>query len=142
MSQAPIYFAFADAGAASLALDTLNELGYHAHETEHEGKPAIQLYIDHNDLTSALEITQASGGVLLEESAMGARADSYTTAYGIDTVPIPAHMVNEDWSESYYTSDASGLPGPAPAASANTGEAESFDPSGDDYDHFSAGVRL
>ncbi|RKN65147.1 hypothetical protein [Paenibacillus ginsengarvi] len=125
MSEAPIYFEFSDSSAAVMALDTLSELGYHAHATELDGKPGVQVYIDKNDLTSALEIAQASGGMLLSTERAAADADSYKLAYELDSVPIPAHLVNEDWSESYFSGDGAAT-------------SEAFDPSGDDYSHFSA----
>ncbi|MEF3306631.1 hypothetical protein [Paenibacillus sp. GYB003] len=139
MSEAPIYFEFPDTPARKMALDTLKELGYHAHGTELGGKPGVQVFIDSNDLTSALEIAQASGGLLVETEDADAEPESYRLAYDLDAVPIPAHIVGADWPESYYTeggdatTDARG--------EADAGDAP-FDPSGDDYDHFSAGVRL
>lgn len=141
MSQAPIYFQFADAAAADLALDTLTELGYHAHVTDKEGKPAVQLYLEQNDLTSALEIAQANGGVLLDTDRSATAADTYRSAYGLDSVPIPAHVVNEDWPESYFSSNEA-VSANAAAIPASGSDSDTFDPSGDDYDHFSAGVRL
>ncbi|TNJ65853.1 hypothetical protein FE784_13105 [Paenibacillus hemerocallicola] len=139
MSQAPIYFEFPDSAAAAIALDTLTELGYHAHATGQEGKAGVQLYIDHNDLTSALEIAQANGGNLLDTDTTPAETESYSMAYDLDSVPIPAHVVNEDWPESYYTSAGGGTIG---SADENGADPDLFDPSGDDYDRFSAGVRL
>lgn len=139
MSQAPIYFEFPDSASAAIAFDTLSELGYHAHATGRGDKPGVQLYIDHNDLTSALEIAQANGGVLMNTETTSEESESYSMAYGLDSVPIPAHVVNEDWPESYYTSAEGGTIGSADESGADPGM---FDPSGDDYDHFSAGVRL
>lgn len=141
MSESPIFFEFPDSAARANALDTLTELGYHAHQTEREGKPCVQLYIDHNDLTSALEIAQASGGVLLDTDTAVSEPDSYRLAYDLDAVPIPAHLVNEDWPESYFTSGTDGAAGFADESETASAE-ETFDPSGDDYDGFSAGVRL
>ncbi|GAA3409967.1 hypothetical protein ACFFNY_30950 [Paenibacillus hodogayensis] len=139
MSQVPIYFEFSEQATASLALDTLGELGYHAHVQTIRGTPVIQLFIEHNDLTSALEIAQAYGGLLLDTEQGDAYADSYASAYELDAVPIPAHVVNEDWPESYYTGESAGLS--APLEDERDG-LERFDPSGDDYDRFSAGVRV
>lgn len=139
MSQAPIHFAFPDSASAAIALETLSELGYHAHKAEEAGHPGIRLYIDQNDLTSALEIAQAHGGTLLETDEAGARSETYNAAYDVDAVPIPAHVVNEDWPESYFTSAEAAAIGAADESGAAPG---TFDPSGDDYDHFSAGVRL
>lgn len=103
MSQNPICFEFADSAAAALALETLTELGYHAHAVEAASRPGLALYMDQNDLTSALEIAQANGGRLADtETAKGAMK-RFESAYGLDEIFIPAHLVNEDWSESYFT---------------------------------------
>ncbi|MDF2722481.1 MAG: hypothetical protein K0Q59_2156 [Paenibacillus sp.] len=142
MSQAPLYFKFTDAATAKLALDTFVELSYHAHATEKDGASVVQLFLDHNDLTSALEIAQANGGTLLDtDERTRSEWHSYQNAYELDAVPIPAHVVNEDWPDAYFTSDVT----TPPSQSAVWGAApdgDSFDPSGEDYDHFSAGVRL
>ncbi|PYI50715.1 hypothetical protein [Paenibacillus flagellatus] len=141
MTQAPIYFQYEDARAADIAIDTLSELGYHVHPFEQDGKPGLRLYVDHNDLTSALEIAQANGGTLLDTDCAPSEATSYDEAYGMDAVRIPAHLVNEDWPETYF--DGGGpVPGTIGSADENGADPAMFDPSGDDYDHFSAGVRL
>ncbi len=132
MSQASIAFRFADKRSAELAFDTLNELGYEPVFHPGEPQPTLHIHVVEEDLTSALEIAQAHGGTLLETDAAGG-TDAYTAAYALDTVPIPAHVVNEDWTDDY--------------AEAEDGEradraAEPFDPSAESYNHFPAGVRL
>lgn len=118
MSSVPIVFRFQDDGSAALAYDTLLEIGYHAHQDEQEGQWIVQVFVDHSELTSALEIAQAHGGELLladegitadegdEDDDSGvyiggdltdaAGGQLFNTAYGLDMIPIPAHLVNED----------------------------------------------
>ncbi|MDF2662556.1 MAG: hypothetical protein K0Q94_5347 [Paenibacillus sp.] len=141
MSHAPIYFEFPDSRSANLAVDTLTELGYHVHATEIDGRPGLELYVEHNDLTSALEITQATGGTLLDTDGSVSGNAAYEEAYALDTVPIPAHTVNEDWPESYFSDTSRGDTDGTGFANAADGP-ETFDPSGDDYDHFPAGIKL
>ncbi|WP_438447775.1 hypothetical protein [Gorillibacterium sp. sgz5001074] len=136
MSTAPIYFIFPDKKAALLALDTLQEIGFRADMLEQrhpDHKPALQVLVDRGDITSALEITQAHGGRLCETQETQEPA-VYTSAYNLDGIRIPAHTVTEDLPESYMNG--------GPAAAEDPEDREVFDPSGDDYDHFSAGVRL
>lgn len=135
MSSAPIYFQFSDKKSALLALDTLQEIGFHADMLEHrhpEHKPTLSVHVDREDLTSALEIAQAHGGQLCD-TAETLEPEVYTSAYRLDELPIPAHTVTEDLPEQYLQ----GGPGD-PARD----EEDIFDPSRDDYDHFSAGIRL
>lgn len=156
MSHVPMVFQFPDARSAALAYDTLSEIGYHVHRAEQGGQAVVQVFVDHSELTSALEIAQAHGGDL--RSAEDAEVDFagdvaavadyvdaadgqlYDMAYGMDMVRIPAHLVNE---ESY--ADLPGEPEGAVAVS-GTGDAAAsvsdFDPSGDDYDGFPGGVHL
>lgn len=135
MSTAPIYFIFPDKRSALLALDTLQEIGFRADMLEHrhpDHKPALQVLVDRGDLTSALEIAQAHGGQLCETEDTQEPA-VYTSAYNLDGIRIPAHTVTEDLPEEYMQ----GGPDRAPED-----DRDVFDPSGEDYDHFSAGVRL
>lgn len=105
MSDSPILFQFPDAKSAKIALDTLLELNYHAHLAEREKKPTIHIFVDQNDLTSALEIAQANGGCLTASALNDREEDYYNTAYRIDNVPIPAHLINEDWVEEGKEND-------------------------------------
>ncbi|MFF2091655.1 hypothetical protein [Paenibacillus sp. NPDC058174] len=87
-----ILFDFADAASASVACDTLQELGYEP--MLHEGN-RVHIHVDGVDLTSALEIAQAHGGRLVEQASI--RSEAITnTAYSLDAITIPAHVVNED----------------------------------------------
>lgn len=140
MSSAPIYFQFTEKKAALLALDTLQELGFTADllDLRHpDHKPVVQVGVEKGDLTSALEIAQAHGGILLKSEQFGEEPAVYTSAYGLDEVPIPAHLVNEDLPESYMNGGAA--PASEPAVG---GQRSGFDPSEDDYDHFPAGIQL
>lgn len=100
MDQSAILFQFDDSHQAGMAYDTLKDLGYDPVIQELEDKPAVHIHVENNDLTSALEIAQAHGGTLIESSKMdvGALLD---TAYGLDSIRIPAHTVNEDWPAGY-----------------------------------------
>jgi hypothetical protein len=114
----PIYFQFVHHKAALQAFDTLQELEYNVEMLEHDHKehlPILVLHVDSSDLTSALEIAQAYGGRLREEKQGYQEHDVITSAYSLDNISIPAHVVNDE---------------------------EIFDPSERDYDHFPAGIRL
>jgi hypothetical protein len=118
MNGIPIYFQFNEKKPALLALDTLQELGYEVEWLTHdhlEHKPTLMLTVDHCDLTSALEIAQAHGGILIEARQSPAEHEVLTSAYSLEDVTIPAHVVVD---------------------------AEQFDPAENEYDHFPAGVHL
>lgn len=87
-----ILFEFNDTGSAALASETLQQLGY---ETVLHEDNQLHIHMDGNDLTSALEIAQAHGGQLVEQTAI--TSSSLTdSAYALDAISIPAHIVNED----------------------------------------------
>lgn len=94
MSHASIMFRFPNDSAARLAYDTLEELGYDPQL--HEGA-RVHIHVIDEDLTSALEIAQSQGGELVERSESEAEALT-NVSYGLDCIPIPAHLVNEDWT--------------------------------------------
>jgi hypothetical protein len=156
MSHVPIVFQFQDNRSAALAFDTLSEIGYHVHQAEQRGYKIIQVFVDHSELTSALEIAQAHGGELLSEedahvefegdvAAVADYVDAgdgqlYDAAYGMDMVPIPAHLVNEDLAaDSLYPDDTFAS---AAGDGVSAQSSSDFDPSGDDYDGFPAGVHI
>jgi hypothetical protein len=90
-----VRFDFPDERQASLALSMLQELGY---EPERNGR-AVEIRLDGNDLVSAIEIASAHGGELA--GAAGADAeDALESAYGIDEIPIPAHVVEPEWPDA------------------------------------------
>jgi hypothetical protein len=137
MNSAPIYFQFHEVGAARMALDTLSELGYHVHLMQSGDKPTVSVVVESIDLTSALEVAQAHGGSVMERPPFEAAGAVFDTAYGLDTVPIPAHVVNEDWVDGY--ADREAYRGASVDWEAEDGEG--FDPSEDSYDHFTPGAR-
>lgn len=158
MSLAPIYFQFADKKSALLALDTLQEIGFTAGMLEHrhpDHLPTLHVLVDRADLTSALEIAQAHGGQLCE-TADTVEPEVYTSAYGLDSLRIPAHTVTEDLPEAYLSggaaadgshggqalADAERQVARNAAEQAREEEEARFDPSGDDFDHFNAGVHM
>jgi hypothetical protein len=98
MSSEPIFFQFGEDDDTNLALDTLEELGYQAGVFDYQGKATLHLHLDNQDIASALQIVQSYGGNLVEVSR-GEEIKLYDEAYSMDTISIPAHLVNEDWEE-------------------------------------------
>ncbi|KIL39265.1 hypothetical protein SD70_20880 [Gordoniibacillus kamchatkensis] len=141
MSDQPIFFEFEQERSAFLAMDTLQELGYKSGFVDGTGKTMLHVHVDGQDVTSALEIAQAYGGRLTEHSEAMPEERLYQMAYDLDEgIRIPAHFVNEDFSESYVqpgATEAGGSPD-APAAPLY----DEFDPSEETYDGFSPGVHL
>ena len=135
----PICFQFPDRQSARNALDTLRELGYRVDETETEDGAVVSVFIDRNDLTSALEIAQTTGGRLVERGPETG-LETFRTAYGTDAVPIPAHTVVDERPDHAETDD--------PRQEGQAGREDEkgadgvIDPSGDDYDRFSAGITM
>ncbi|WP_054023321.1 hypothetical protein [Bacillus sp. FJAT-28004] len=130
-----LLFDFNDAQSAALACETLRELGYET--VLHEGS-RMHVHLEGSDLTSALEIAQSHGGQLVEQADID--ADAVTgSAYSLDAIAIPAHLVNEDWvSSDEQGNDAEGLHNRDDAADYN----EEFLPDPGTYDHFSGDVRI
>jgi hypothetical protein len=141
MADAAIFFEFENERSALLAQDTLEELGYKTGFYSERNRPTLHVHVDGSELTSALEITQAHGGRLLEQELTDSEANIFAKAYNEgDFVSIPAHVINEDWNEQYATnSDTSSTNKDSSGFEAET---EAFDPSGDDYGYFDAGIRL
>lgn len=133
----PIFFEFDQTRDALLALDTLEELGYKPELLEGE-RATLHIHLDEQEITSAIEIAQSHGGRLVDRPQMQSEQATFAMAYDLEgSIRIPAHTVNEDWSDSYAASaavaDRDALPSDDEAA---------FDPSADDYNHFSAGIRI
>lgn len=132
----PIFFEFDKERDALLALDTLEELGYKPELLEGEGT-TLHIHIDDQEMTSALEIAQSHGGRLVEREPLQSEPSTFAMAYDLEgSIRIPAHTVNEDWPDNYASArdaDADAVPSEEEAA---------FDPSSDDYNHFSAGIRI
>ncbi|MBB3112999.1 hypothetical protein FHS18_005101 [Paenibacillus phyllosphaerae] len=87
-----LLFRFPDAPMAALAADTLKDLGY---EPDLQGEQEVHIHLHGSDLTSALEIAQSHGGVLAGQSPIQEGVLTQT-AYSLDSIQIPAHLVNED----------------------------------------------
>lgn len=92
-NDAAIMFDFPDERSALNAFSLLQELGYDPVMQDHN---TLHIHVVHEDLTSALEIVQFHGGILVEQSQIGNQLIA-NTAYPNDTIYIPAHLVNEDW---------------------------------------------
>src|SRR5688572_4151596 len=90
-----LLFRFATDDAAALASDTLRELGY---EPVIQHGQDLHIHMQSCDLTSALEIAQAHGGRLSVQSPL-TEDTLFDSVYNTDSdsIPIPAHVVNEDW---------------------------------------------
>ncbi|MCQ6559535.1 hypothetical protein [Paenibacillus mendelii] len=130
-----LLFQFAETSSASLAADTLRELGY---EPSFHSGYELHIHLDGSDLTTALEIAQSHGGVLASQSSIEEGTLSNTT-YSLDAIPIPAHVVNEDLiaQEAEADADAPYLHNHDDDAS----ESEWFQPDEGAYNHFSGDVR-
>ncbi|MEV5027263.1 hypothetical protein [Paenibacillus sp. LPE1-1-1.1] len=129
-----LLFDFNDAQSAALACETLKELGYET--VLHDGS-RMHVHIEGSDLTSALEIAQAHGGQLAQQAQID--ADAMTdSAYSLDAIAIPAHLVNEDWIMSDEAAYPDGLRNRDEDADFNEG----FLPDPGTYDHFSGDVRI
>ncbi|MEY8743598.1 hypothetical protein AB9M62_29885 [Bacillales bacterium AN1005] len=125
MSDGEIQVQFADPNALLAAQATLNELGYKPYQSG-----PLELYIptDRQDPQSAVEIVQSHGGSAVFDSAADA-------ANAFQEFSIPAHMVNEDWSEGYAT-------GLQESPSGQTQHNRDNDPTFDDsVDGFSGSVK-
>lgn len=92
-SDVAIVFEFPDSGSADQAFSLLHELGY---DPAMHSATLLHIHVINEDLTSALEIAQAHGGKLVEQARMQEEMLA-STAYSLDAITIPAHLVNEDW---------------------------------------------
>ncbi|WP_068604104.1 hypothetical protein [Paenibacillus swuensis] len=122
-----IMFEFADELSAHKAYDTLTELDYSAVFHEGAQTPSLHLHLHEDDLASALQITQAYGGRLVEQSNGLTDAGVNDAAYNLhgiapyvhsadqrlpdededeNQIVIPAHIVNEDLGEDYISGDS------------------------------------
>ncbi|MHA6482990.1 hypothetical protein ACX1C1_13920 [Paenibacillus sp. strain BS8-2] len=127
--QSAILFDYSDDSSAAMARELLQELGY---DPVMHGDTRMHIHVDGGDLTSALEIAQAHGGQLVEQADI-AEETVTNTAYALDAITIPAHVVNEDWI------DAEG------AHNRDDDEActnDEFLPDAGEYNHFSGDVHI
>jgi hypothetical protein len=112
-----------------MARELLQELGY---DPVMHGESRMHIHVDGGDLTSALEIAQAHGGQLVEQADIAEEAVT-NTAYSLDAITIPAHVVNEDWidAEDAHNRDDDATHGN-----------DEFLPDAGDYNHFSGDVHI
>lgn len=92
MTHDALLLQFPDADSARIAADTYREIGY---DPCSHGEDRLHIHVRGEDLTSALEILQSLGGRIVEPAHSD--KDHFNMAYGLDAIPIPAHIVNEDW---------------------------------------------
>jgi hypothetical protein len=140
MNAQAIFFEFDQEKDALLALDTLEELGYSPKLHANMTKPTLHIHLDNQDLTSALEVAQAHGGRLAERQETSKEAETFALAYNFDlenSIRIPAHTVNEDWPVGYADELVQFAHDLIPSE-----EEAAFDPSADDYNHFTPGIHL
>ncbi|MEC0182339.1 hypothetical protein P4H61_12695 [Paenibacillus peoriae] len=97
-------FQFRDPQQAVEACETLKEIGYAASTN---GDTGLSVHVENQDVLSALEICQAYEGSMIETGILSFRpgADGNIGAqnpgYSPEDWIIPAHVINEDWSEAY-----------------------------------------
>lgn len=91
-NESAILFQFSDGKSAVLACDMLQELGYTP--VLHRNN-LVHIHIEGKDIASALEIAQAYGGRLAGQSEIEEEKMT-NSAYAMDAITIPAHVVNED----------------------------------------------
>ncbi|MFK4303310.1 MULTISPECIES: hypothetical protein [unclassified Paenibacillus] len=101
-------FQFRDPQQAVRACETLKEIGYTASTN---GDTGLSVHIENQDVLSALEICQAYEGSMLEAGNHTSESGAIPGLQGSVWVPnpgyrsedwiIPAHIINEDWSEAY-----------------------------------------
>ncbi|WP_138755283.1 hypothetical protein [Paenibacillus sinopodophylli] len=127
-----LLFDFNDGQSAALACETLRELGYET--VLHDGS-RMHVHTAGSDLTSALEIAQSHGGQLVEQAQIN--ADALTgSAYALDAIAIPAHLVNEDWADEEQVTDTQWN------RDDDGDVSDEFLPDPGTYDHFSGDVRI
>ncbi|WP_235941751.1 hypothetical protein [Paenibacillus puerhi] len=143
LSNTSIFFQFATNHDAYMALDTLEELGYRVSLHTETDRTVLHIDVERGDLISALEIGQAHGGRLLEADESPSETAAFALAYDPKgMIPIPAHLVNEDWEGPGDGPDTSASDYVNRSSGAYQDEHLSFDPSGDDYDGFDAGIHM
>ncbi|SDD80024.1 hypothetical protein SAMN02799630_04076 [Paenibacillus sp. UNCCL117] len=143
MSDTPIFFQFATNHDAYMALDTLEELGYRVSLHTETERTVLHVHVDRGDLTSALEIGQAHGGRLLETDESPSEAAAFAMAYDPEGfIPIPAHLVQDEGADAEQQPDTSASAYANLSSGAYEDNQPYFDPSGDDYDGFDAGIHM
>lgn len=125
-----ILFQFIDLHTAQQARDTFEELGYDPiFQDEHVGQPPIvAVQVIDEDLTSALEIGQAFGGKLLEQTDADYEEKTMAMAYDLQEGAVTGQVDRLD---------ATGPEEERP----DSDEGPLYGVSSEAYDHFSADVR-
>ncbi|MGQ3481259.1 hypothetical protein [Paenibacillus sp. TY11] len=108
MDTGSFHFQFRDPQQAVQACETLKEVGYSASTN---GDTGLSVHIENQDILSALEICQAYEGAMIETGNLTSDSGTITglqrsdgaqnPGYSPDDWIIPAHIINEDWSEAY-----------------------------------------
>lgn len=108
MDTGSFHFQFRDLQQAAEACETLKEIGYSASTN---GDTGLSVHIENQDVLSALEICQAYEGSMIESGILSLRPDGMlgvqenigarNPGYSPEDWIIPAHIINEDWSEAY-----------------------------------------
>lgn len=101
-----IRFSFPNVDSAIDAFETLQELGYEpVMEEDTGGPPTLHIHVERSDVQSALEIVQTHGGEIVDTAPLGAMENVAEDGPGcnIEGRGLPAHTVNEDFSEAYMT---------------------------------------
>ncbi|WP_068776913.1 hypothetical protein [Paenibacillus sp. FJAT-26967] len=148
MSDIPIFFEFPQEQALRLAYDTLCELGYSPGISMGTAKPTLHIHVEGQDLSSALQIAQASGGELrVSETEDYQETQLYNSAYDLDHIRIPAHLVADPESDAEGNiREEPGVRGRSNTNPDSAGSCEElqsgFDPSDDDYDGFQGGIHI
>ncbi|MGG4219209.1 hypothetical protein ABEW32_13395 [Paenibacillus jamilae] len=97
-------FQFRDPQQAAQACETLKEIGYDASTN---GDTGLSVHVENQDVLSALEICQAYEGSIIETGILTYRPGNQgnigapNPGYSSEDWIIPAHTINEDWSEAY-----------------------------------------
>ncbi|MDQ0495239.1 MULTISPECIES: hypothetical protein [Paenibacillus] len=97
-------FQFRDPQQAAQACETLKEIGYAASTN---GDTGLRVHVENQDVLSALEICQAYEGSIIETGILTFRPGAQgninvqNPGYSPEDWIIPAHIINEDWSEAY-----------------------------------------
>lgn len=103
MEEPAIMVMFPDQTKARGAYDTLHELGY---KPEMLGAGLMEVKIEQQDITTALEIVEVFEGKIQEENANRKKTSPHFVG-DQDTefayLSIPAHTVNEDLDEDYLS---------------------------------------
>ncbi|TKH44736.1 hypothetical protein C1I60_09790 [Paenibacillus terrae] len=137
-------FHFRDPQQAAKACETLKEIGYTASTN---GDTGLSVHIENQDVLSALEICQAYEGSMIEGGDLTSDSGDIPGLQGSVWVPnpgyrsedwmIPAHIINEDWSEAYKN-------GSSPTNSSPTKEhnVSSDQQPEEDVDGFSGSIHI